>query len=520
MSSASSGKKWTVAGLSTIGLIILAAGLFAYFYLHTPAETLVVEPVRFPPNFSPGFTEVQLGDLLLASIQEIRRSAKTQAASGDQFGLQLASSDAPYRSWAVSLPTFDQKVRKVSFNMLMQWALTAKARHFLTIDATKVSDSSFRLSGMIKDRPDYSIQRSWKIPGNSDSCQHPEGCTFELAEGILGFRETHTLVLYYLKQKNTASYEKIVNTYDLGMSPQMTAADDYAWGDALQALNRYDEAILKYREAISRASSAEKVVACAANDQIGTVYIRKYESESKPLTEHLNAAADAYRQALACNPKDAVAHCDLGNVFIRKWKESGLRNDHFRQEAVDESQQALKIDATLAEAAVNLGYVQYMRGQRRPALEHFRKISEQFPNSPAVFVNFGFLLYKEYLSGDQDVLQEAIDKTRHAWELDPKSYIAADNLAGFLYEADMIPSAVQSWEKAYELNPTSSDVMAGYALGLFKSGKTAEAITLYKEAVRRSKGEIADPAKLKTKYLWTDKAINDIAVLRAAAAAQ
>jgi len=84
----------------------------------------------------------------------------------------------------------------------------------------------------------------------------------------------------------------------------------------------------------------------------------------------------------------------------------------------------------------------------------------------------------------------------------------------------MIPSAVQSWEKAYELNPTSSDVIAGYALGLFKSGETAEAITHYQEAVRRSKGEIADPAKLKTKYLWTDKAINDIAALRAAAAAQ
>lgn len=510
-------KKLTWAGLGTAGLVVLAAAFFLFYYFRTPAETLVVEPVRFPPNFSPGFTEVQLGDLLLASIQEIRQGAKAQAASGTQFGIQLASSDAPYHSWAVSLPTFDQKVRKVSLNMLREWALTTKARHFLTIDATKTSDSSFRLAGMIKDRPDFVIQRSWKIPGNSDSCQRSEACTFELAEGILGFRETHTLVLYYLKQKDKSSYEKIVKTYDSGTNPQMTAADDYAWGDALQGLKRYDEAVLKYREAISRDDTRERVVACSANDQIGTVYISKYEGD--PRREHLDAAVDAFDKSLACNSKDAVAHCDLGNVFIRKWKESGLKNDHFRQEAVNHSNQALKIDPTLAEAAVNLGYVQYMRGQRKPALDYFRKISEKFPQSPAVFVNFGFLLYKKYLSGDKIVLQEAIDKTRRAQELDPKSYIAADNLAGLLYEADLIPSAVQLWEKAYELNPTSPDVVAGYALGLFKAGKLADAIARYKEAVLRDP-RIADPAQLRTIYLWTDKAIDDFAALRAAAAGQ
>jgi tetratricopeptide (TPR) repeat protein len=510
-------KKLKLAGVWSAGLVLFAAVVFLFYYVRTPAETLVVEPVRFPPNFSPGFTEVQLGDLLLASIEEIRQSAKAQAASGAQFGFQVASSDAPYQLWAVSLPTFDQKVKKVSINILREWALTAKARHFLTIDATKASDTSFRLAGMIKDRPDFAIQRSWKVPGSSDFCQRSEACTFELAEGILGFRETHTLVLYYLKQKDRLSYEKVVKTYESGSNPQMTAGDDYAWGDALQALQRYDEAILKYREAISTDKTDKKIVACASYDQIGTVYLSKYTSDPRP--EHLDAAADAYHEALACNSKDAVAHCDLGNVFIRKWKESKLRNDHFKQEAIQQSRESLNIDPTLAEAAVNLGYVQYMGGQRKRALDDFRKMSGQFPQNPAVFVNFGFLLYKEYLRGEQDVLQEAIDKTRRAWELDPKSYIAADNLAVLSYEADLISSAVQLWEKAYQLKPESTDVIAGYALGLFKVGKTVEAIALYKEAVRRSKGKIADPAVLKSEYQWTDKAINDIAALRAASAA-
>lgn len=207
------GNKWKCPGLITVALVIAAAVFFLSYYVGTPAETLVVEPVRFPPNWSPGFTETQLGDFLLASLQEIRLAAKSQSATGAQPGLQVASSDAPYLAWEVSLPAFDQKVRKVSPNMLRQWALTAKARHFLTIDATKVSDSSFRLLGMIKDRPDYTIQRSWRVPDSTDSCQRPEVCTLELAEGILGFRETHILVLYYLKQKDQAAFEKVVKVY-------------------------------------------------------------------------------------------------------------------------------------------------------------------------------------------------------------------------------------------------------------------------------------------------------------------
>jgi tetratricopeptide (TPR) repeat protein len=510
----SSPKKWT--GWGSIGLVVVALAFFVYYYVTTRAETLVVEPPRFPSNFSPGFSEVQLADSLLASIEELREGAKKQSASRAQPGIQLASSDAAYVSWQISTPTFDQKVRKVSANMLRQWALTAKARYFLTLDATKARENSFRLSGMIKDRPDFAIKRSWRVPMASDSCQTEEACTLELAEDILGFRETHTLILYYLKERDKASLEKILNLYNSGIIAPVTPADDYAWGDALQLLNRYDEAILKYRDAISTETGTTKVVSCPANDQIGTVYIRKYEMNQNG--EYLQSAVDAFGKALECNPKDAVAHCDLGNVFIRKWKESGLKNDSLRRKAIAESNEALKIDPKLAEAAVNLGYVQYMQGQPKPALEYFRKISEKFPQNSAVFVNFGFLLFREYLKGDKGVLQEAIDKTRRAWELDQKSYIAAGNLAALYYEADMISNALQLWDKAYELNPSSADIVAGYALGLFKSGKQTEAITRYKEALVHDP-KIADPARLKINYLWTDKMIHDFAALVTAAEA-
>ena len=504
------GWKWTI--FCAVGLSVFAAGIFGFYYIRTPSETLVVVPTPFPSNWSPGFTEEQLGDFLLSSIQEIRLNAKSQYAEGIELGPQIALPDSPYVPWRVRLPSFDQKVRTVDVNMLRQWALSAKAKFFLTLNATKATDNGLRLNAVLTERPYYTVQRSWTVPSEPKSCQRPETCTDELAEGILGFRERHTLILYYMNKKARDAFEKIVRLYELEPMPQMTPTDYYAWGDALQGLKRYDEAINQFNEALMLDHNF-----CDAYDAIGITYISKYEGEE--LGKYLDGAEIAYHKALACNPRDAVAHCNLVNVLIRKWRAGNFRDDRLKQAAIAENERALEMDPKLAEAAVNLAYVKYWEGSERDSFAYFDTISQRFPDSAALFANFGYLLFREYVNGKSEnktYLQKALDKTNTALKLDNESFIIDDNLAFLYYETGFLSQAVQLWEKAYELQPTSPDILAGSALGLFKQGKPVEAISRYCEAVRRD-DELRIPAKLQAKYSWSLKASRDIKALQRAA---
>jgi tetratricopeptide (TPR) repeat protein len=174
--------------------------------------------------------------------------------------------------------------------------------------------------------------------------------------------------------------------------------------------------------------------------------------------------------------------------------------------AIELSQQALNIDPKRGEAAVNIAYAQYMRGHHRQALDYFHEIGQKFPTNAALFLNYGYILYREYLDGRTDLLQDAIDETRRAWELDQKSYIAANNL-GFLYfEVDNLKEAIKYWNEAFRLNHNDPDVLIGLALGLFKSDQCDEAVDHYREAIRREGEKIRDPGYLRSAHFWSEKA--------------
>ncbi len=508
-------------GIGTLALLILAAAIFGYYYWKTSTETVIFVPSPFPPGFSPGFTTDDMVDYLLASIQDIRivaESTTTPAAQGGQLGLQVASpSDkAGYTSFHVPLPAFDLKVRGISPAMLRQWAVSTKARRFVSIDTTTGGGTGFRLLGILQDRPDFVTRHSWRVPVAGD-CVGPEKCTSELAEEVLAVIEPHPLILFYMQRGDEDSFHKVVKIYESGdIQGSALNRDDYlAWGDALQGIREYDQAINKYWEGVKKDAQF-----CAGYDAIGLAYLHKYAIEMSH-TEYLNAAEKTYRQAIACDQNDAVAHCDLGNVLIRKWTAGNKVDAKLVEEAIAENQKALEIDPHRAEAAVNIGYARYMRGDHDQALEYFREISAQFPRNTSVFVNFGFLLYRDYLNGNTDFLQQALDKTNRAWELDKKNYVTSDNL-GFLYfETDALPDAVKYWKEAYRLNPTDPDVLAGLALGLFVSKQSEEAVVYYREAIRREGPKMKDPEYLRQKHFWSQKAAEQVTpLIKAATGAQ
>jgi tetratricopeptide (TPR) repeat protein len=507
-------------GIGTLALLILAALIFGYYYWKTPPETVVFLPGPFPPNFSPGFTPEQLVDYLLASIEDIRlvsESTTVPATHGAQLGPQVArpSDKTGYTSFRVPLPAFDLKVRGINAGTLRQWAVSAKAKRFVSIDTTVTDGNSFRLLGILQERPDFTTRHSWRVPVTGGSCLGPETCTRELAEEVLAVIEPHPLILFYMQRGDEDAFHKVVKLYESGYVPTSDLKnDDYlAWGDALRGIREYDAAINKYRERLEKDTRF-----CAGYDAIGLTYLRKYEVETSRI-EHLNAADEAYHQALACDQNDAVAHCDLGNVLIRKWTAGNRVDDKLAEQAIGENQKALAIDPQRAEGAVNIGYVQYMRGNHDRALEYFRQISATFPRNTALFLNFGFLLYREYLNGNSNLLQAALDTTNRAWQLDQKNYATADNLGYLYFETDALPDAIKYWKEAYRLNPSDPDVLAGLALGLYTSGQSEEAVVHYREAIRREGSKMKDPEYLRQKHFWSQKAVAKVIPLIGAATA-
>jgi tetratricopeptide (TPR) repeat protein len=464
---------------------------------------------------SPGFTSDQLVNYLLASIENMRIVAESTPPSGSlsDVGIQVASptNRLTFTSWRVAIPVFDQQVRGVSVGKLRQWAVFLKARRFIWLDATAAGGKNFRLQGVLRDRANFAARRSWRVPAAADPCLGFEACTDELAEEILAVLEPGSLVPFYLHKNQDSAFHKIVDLYESGRIPKgnLTQSDYFVWAGALRETKEYDRAINKYREGLDKDTTF-----CSGYDGIGFTNLLKYQAEMRP--QHLDAAEKVFLQAIDCNHNDAVAYCDLGNVLVRKWMAGKKLDDRLIKRAIDLNQQALKIDPQQAEAAVNIGYVQYMSGQHQQALDYFQEIGQKFPKDAGLFLNLGYLSYREYLNGRSDLLQAAIDETRRACGLDPKSWAAANNL-GFLYfETDDLPDAIKSWHDAHRLNPTEPDILAGLALGLFKSGQCGEAVEHYREAIRRE-AKLVDPEYLLHVHFWSKKAAQDVIPLVQAA---
>ncbi len=114
------------------------------------------------------------------------------------------------------------------------------------------------------------------------------------------------------------------------------------------------------------------------------------------------------------------------------------------------------------------------------------------------------------------MLDDALDKTQRAWDLDRKSYAAASNL-GFLYfETGSLQKAVNNWSDAYKLKSSEPDVVAGLALGLFDSNQPQKAIEYFVEAKRMEK-DIDNPETLRTRHHWSRKAVEHMMALVQAA---
>src|SRR5262249_36500631 len=137
--------------------------------------------------------------------------------------------------------------------------------------------------------------------------------------------------------------------------------------------------------------------------------------------QKLDAAIDAFRNAIERDPKCFVAHMALGNVLVvqKKWDEAATA---FRK-AVELAPKHAGAHYNLALALHRQGMAQRDQKKLEEAVTHDRTATELGVKDAAVYVSLGALLCDELKDYDK-----AIECFRTAIKLDPKNANAYRNL--------------------------------------------------------------------------------------------
>ena len=165
------------------------------------------------------------------------------------------------------------------------------------------------------------------------------------------------------------------------------------------------------------------------------------------LEEKDDRAAEAqYRQALEMNSGDSTANHfvlaktekGLGDIAVRKGDDAG---------AIAHYERALESMSSFTAAHINLGKVLVEQGRLEEALIHFSRGAELAPGSATAWCCIAVVQAKE---GKND---DAIANFRQSLVCDPDFAVAHANLAILLADRDEFDEAIAHYRRALEIDP-------------------------------------------------------------------
>ena len=172
--------------------------------------------------------------------------------------------------------------------------------------------------------------------------------------------------------------------------------------------------------------------------------------------ERFPQALEHFRQTLKLDPKYTEAHNAMGGVYIKM----GLW-----EEAINEFEVVLKDFLYLTPFYVlnNMGWAYYKKGDRKSAIEYFKKAVAMKPNFGLAYYNLG-LAYK-----DNQQLEEAIAALRSAVGL-ASNFLGAHFQLGLLYfNSGKRGEAEKSFQAVVRIAPQSESArLAQQYLDLLK----------------------------------------------------
>jgi len=177
-------------------------------------------------------------------------------------------------------------------------------------------------------------------------------------------------------------------------------------------------------------------------------------------------AAEAFRKAVAADPKDYVAHFNLAQTY-------GFL--HQNAEGVAEYRKVLELKPGLYEAELNAGILLMRENDPAAALPLLAQAAEQKPEE---YLPRYSLAVAQYQTG---ALEDAEGSYRRALDLDPKSVTAEAGLAHTLLREGKLDDAAVHLRKAAQADPKYRSGLLELADLYEKNHQNAEAAAIFRE---------------------------------------
>jgi serine/threonine-protein kinase len=185
-------------------------------------------------------------------------------------------------------------------------------------------------------------------------------------------------------------------------------------------------------------------------------YLRGWDYWIRPgsdleTAQNLSIAEDLWARAIELDPHFALARSRLsflhGRTYFRGFDISAERLAH----QLEEAQEAVRLDPDLPEARFAQGYVHYVKGELRKAIEEFRLAEKKAPNDPQIPFYLG-AAYRRL--GDWDSWEGAY---RRSVLLNPRNLLAYFELgARTFFTLRRYDEAIAALDRALELAPDYS----------------------------------------------------------------
>lgn len=209
-------------------------------------------------------------------------------------------------------------------------------------------------------------------------------------------------------------------------------------GVALAAQDKLDAAIQAYREALRLKPGLAR-----ADGDLARLHLRA--GDARRLAGDAEGATQQFREAARRDPRSAPAWNALGAMLVETQR---------HVEAKEALERAQALDPALFTAAYNLGNLALAEGDPVAAERWFRRTSELQPRYVLAHMNLSVALQA------QDRLAEALAAVDQALALDPDLAPAHLNRGTVLDALNRREEAIGAYDRAYELDPGRLSALA------------------------------------------------------------
>lgn len=236
-----------------------------------------------------------------------------------------------------------------------------------------------------------------------------------------------------------------------------------------------------------------------SNDAAGACSNSDYSQLEGPFEVDIVQAEALYRNAIECNPTDAIAYQNLSTLLYVYGR---------YEESISSIREAVRLDPSNAETATILALALSEQAHYAEAAEAFAQAIRLNPDDAYLHYSLG-----EALQGEDD-FDRAAEAYREAIRLKPDYPEAKKRLSQMLYRQgdvegaiavdqkvnyymgndfrifEQLPAAEVNYREAVRLNPDFAEAYIKLAVTLHDLGKVAEAEPIYQRAIQMV---VADP---------------------------